>query len=301
MKVSIITIAYNNLEGLKNTYESIRRQTFRDYEWLVIDGGSTDGTKQYLEEHDSELAFWCSEPDKGVYNAQNKGTQHAKGEYCIYMNSGDSFYADDVLEKVFEEESDADVIYGSWQLIFEDGKKIEGNVPEVADLAYFFDDNMCHQAMLIKREAVLARPYDESFPIYADWEEWLALYMQGKIFKRVDVLICNFMVGGLSTGDNASDELKEKRQADIKRINERYYAEPWRKTMEHVAPALREYNALKTWMEQSGTDSLSNAFAERKYLLDKRRKHNKIIRLLIYVSSLLLLTNIATIIYILSR
>ena len=216
MKVSIITIAYNNLEGLKNTYESIRRQTFRDYEWLVIDGGSTDGTKQYLEEHDSELAFWCSEPDKGVYNAQNKGTQHAKGEYCIYMNSGDSFYADDVLEKVFEEESDADVIYGSWQLIFEDGKKIEGNVPEVADLAYFFDDNMCHQAMLIKREAVLARPYDESFPIYADWEEWLALYMQGKSFKRVDVLICNFMVGGLSTGDNASDELKEKRQADIR-------------------------------------------------------------------------------------
>ena len=79
MKVSIITIAYNNLEGLKTTYESIRRQTFRDYEWLVIDGGSTDGTKRFLEEHDSELAFWCSEPDKGVYNAQNKGTQHAKG------------------------------------------------------------------------------------------------------------------------------------------------------------------------------------------------------------------------------
>ena len=301
MKVSIITIAYNNLEGLKNTYESIRRQTFRDYEWLVIDGGSTDGTKQYLEEHDSELAFWCSEPDKGVYNAQNKGTQHAKGEYCIYMNSGDSFYADDVLEKVFEEESDADVIYGSWQLIFEDGKKIEGNVPEVADLAYFFDDNMCHQAMLIKREAVLARPYDESFPIYADWEEWLALYMQGKSFKRVDVLICNFMVGGLSTGDNASDELKEKRQADIKRINERYYAEPWRKTMGHVAPLVRELNALKNWKPDNGKTSLIEAVYGYKFLQEKRRKHNRVIRVLIYACALLLVTNLVTLYILLCR
>lgn len=301
MKVSIITIAYNNLEGLKTTYESIRRQTFSDYEWLVIDGGSTDGTKQFLEEHDSELAFWCSEPDKGVYNAQNKGTQHAKGEYCIYMNSGDSFYADDVLEKVFEEESDADVIYGSWQLIFEDGKKIEGNVPEVADLAYFFDDNMCHQAMLIKREAVLARPYDESFPIYADWEEWLALYMQGKSFKRVDVLICNFMVGGLSTGDNASDELKEKRQADIKRINERYYAEPWRKTMSHVAPLLRELNALKNWKPDNGKTSLIEAVYGYKFLQEKRRKHNRVIRVLIYACALLLVTNLVTLYILLCR
>ena len=141
MKVSIITIAYNNLEGLKDTYESIRRQTFSDYEWLVVDGGSTDGTKQFLEEHDSELAFWCSEPDKGVYNAQNKGTRHAKGEYCIYMNSGDSFFADDVLEKVFDSQMDADIIYGNWMLVFQGGKTRLGKAPDVADIAYFFDDN----------------------------------------------------------------------------------------------------------------------------------------------------------------
>ena len=301
MKVSIITITYNNLEGLKRTYESIHRQTFDDYEWLVIDGGSTDGTKQFLEEHDNELAFWCSEPDKGVYNAQNKGTIYAKGEYCIYMNSGDSFYADDVLEKVFEKDIDADVIYGGWELVFEDGKKVEGNVPEVADLAYFFDDNMCHQAMLIKREAVLARPYDESFPIYADWEEWLALYMQGKTFKRVDILICDFIVGGLSTGDNASQTLKKKRQADIKRINERYYTEPWRKTMSHVAPILRDYRNLKNWSADDGKTSLQEAIYGYKFLQEKRRKHNKIIRILIYVSVLLLVTNLLTLYLLLFR
>lgn len=301
MKVSIITIAYNNLEGLKDTYESIRRQTFGDYEWLVVDGGSTDGTKQFLEEHDSELAYWCSEPDKGVYNAQNKGTQHAKGEYCIYMNSGDTFYAADVLEKVFEKDIDADIIYGNWMLVFENGKTRLGTAPEVADIAYFFDDNMCHQSMLIKRNAVLERPYDESFRIYADWEEWLSFVMARKTFQKIDMTICNFMVGGISTGDNASETLKLERKAEIKRINQRYYPDPWKYAMKRVAPIVREYNALKSWVDDGGPSSISRAVVERQFLLEKRKKHNKIIRLLIYISSLLLATNIATILYILCK
>jgi len=300
MKVSIITIAYNNLSGLKQTYQSIKRQTFIDYEWIVIDGGSTDGTREFLQEHDSELAFWCSEPDEGVYNAQNKGVQQAKGEYSVFMNSGDTFHADDVLEKIFEKETDADIIYGNWMFVYADGKTLNLSAPKVADMVFFFDSNICHQAMFIRTKVIMNRPYDESMKIYGDWDEWLALYTQGKKFEYRDITVCNFLFGGLST-DETSKRLKEKRSAEIEELHERYYPRTWRETMEHVAPALREYNALKTWMEQSGTDSLSNAFAERKYLLDKRRKHNKIIRLLIYVSSLLLLTNIATVIYILSR
>ena len=301
MKVSIITITYNNLKGLKDTYESIRRQTFSDYEWLVVDGGSTDGTKQFLEEHDSELAYWCSEPDKGVYNAQNKGTRQAKGEYCIYMNSGDSFFAPDVLEKVFDSQTDADVIYGNWMLVFEDGKTRKGIAPEVADIAYFFDDNMCHQSMLIKRSAVLERPYDESFRIYADWEEWLSFVMARKTFQKIDLTICNFMVGGISTGDNASETLKQERKAEIKRINQRYYPDPWKYAMKRVAPILREYKVLKSWVDDNGSTSLSKVIVERQFLLEKRKKHNKIIRLLISISSLLLVTNIATILYILCK
>ena len=301
MKLSIITIAYNNLEGLKETYRSIRQQTFRDYEWIVIDGGSTDGTKEFLEEHDAELAYWCSEPDKGVYNAQNKGTAHAKGAYSIYMNSGDSFFADNVLEKVFERDIDADIIYGNWMLIFEDGKTRLGIAPEAADLAYFFDDNMCHQSMLIRTEAVRKRPYDESFRIYADWEEWLALLMQGKRFERIDMTVCNFMVGGISTGDNASEKLKEERREEIQRIKDRYYCWQWQQALGRVVPALKEYNALKNWMGSESTTSLSAAFGEREYLIKKRRKHNKIIRLLIYICSLLLIANILTLLCLLCK
>ena len=207
------------------------------------------------------------------------------------MNSGDSFYADDVLEKVFEQETDADIIYGNWMLIFEDGQTRLGRAPEAADLAYFFEDNMCHQSMLIRTEAVRNRPYDESFRIYADWEEWLALLMQGKKFVKSDITVCNFMVGGISTGDGASEKLKQERKAEIKRIQERYYSELWRESMSRVAPAIKEYNAVKSWMEDSGAISLSAAFCERENLLRKRKKHNKIIRILIIVSSLLLVTN----------
>ena len=282
MKVSIITIAYNNLAGLKDTYKSIKQQTFRDYEWIVVDGGSTDGTKVFLEEHDSEIAWWCSEPDKGVYNAQNKGTEHAQGDYSIYMNSGDSFYANDVLEKIFEKDIHADIIYGNWMLVFEDGKKWLGPAPQVADYAYFFYDNMCHQAMLIKTEVVKNRPYDESFRIYADWEEWLALYMQGNKFERIDLTICNFMVGGISTGDNASEALKAERKAEIKRINARYYTGRWKETMLRVAPILKDYQAIPT----------------RKTLLKKREKHIRTIRILIYFCCLLLVANLALLFYI---
>lgn len=301
MKVSIITISYNNLKGLKDTYNSIHQQTFRDFEWIVVDGGSTDGTKEFLEEHESELAYWCCEQDKGVYNAQNKGTAQAQGEYCIYMNSGDSFFADNVLEKIFEKEIDADIVYGNWMLIFEDGKTRLGIAPEAADLAYFYDDNMCHQSMLIRTEAVKNRPYDESFRIYADWEEWLALLMQGKIFKKIDMTICNFMVGGISTGDNASEKLKQERKAEIQRIQDRYYTGPLKDAMRRVVPAIKEYNAIKNWMGSESTTSLSAAVGEREFLLRKRRKHNRIIRLLIYICIALLVINILTLLCLLCK
>lgn len=294
MKVSIITISYNNLSGLKETYESIRSQTFTDYEWIVVDGGSTDATKEFLEKHTKEIAWWCSEPDKGVYNAQNKGTLHAQGEYSIYMNSGDTFFADDVLDQIFNTPTDADIIYGNWMLIFEDGKKRLGRAPATADLAYFFDDNMCHQSMLIKTDAIIKRPYDESFRIYADWEEWLALYMQEKVFERRELTICNFMVGGISTGDNASDKIKAERKAEIKRIQEKYYPTQWRNTMSRVTNILREYNSIKDWMDNDHSTSIGCAMSERSYLLQKRKKHNKIIRLLLYACICLILTNIVT-------
>lgn len=112
MKLSIITVNLNNLEGLKKTYDSVVCQTFTDYEWLVIDGGSTDGSREFIEQHQDKFAYWCSEPDKGIFNAMNKGIVRAKGEYLNFMNSGDCFACEETVAEVFGKNRTADILYG---------------------------------------------------------------------------------------------------------------------------------------------------------------------------------------------
>ena len=112
MPLSIITVNLNNLKGLRKTIDSIISQTWRDFEWIIIDGGSTDGSRELIEQYQEHFAYWCSEPDKGVYNAMNKGIAKAKGVYLNFMNSGDVFYSNDTLERVFESSPCADMVYG---------------------------------------------------------------------------------------------------------------------------------------------------------------------------------------------
>ena len=97
---SIITICFNNLEELKYTYKTIKDQGFSDFEWIVVDGNSQDGTKEWLEKVNANK--WVSEKDKGIYDAMNKGIEMATGEYLVFMNSGDGFYSDSVLQQVSE-------------------------------------------------------------------------------------------------------------------------------------------------------------------------------------------------------
>ena len=98
MKLSIITINYNHKEGLLKTIKSVVNQTYHDIEYIVIDGGSTDGSKEYIESKQEYINQWVSEKDHGVYNAMNKAIRMAQGEYCIFMNSGDHFFSSQSLE-----------------------------------------------------------------------------------------------------------------------------------------------------------------------------------------------------------
>ena len=100
MYYSVITINYNNCNGLRHTIESVVNQTFRNFEYIVVDGGSTDGSVEVIKEYETNINYWISEHDGGIYNAMNKGIAQAHGEYCIFMNSGDLFYYDAVLFSV---------------------------------------------------------------------------------------------------------------------------------------------------------------------------------------------------------
>ncbi|MGN1176819.1 MAG: glycosyltransferase family 2 protein, partial [Roseburia sp.] len=112
-KYTIITINYNNGKELRRTIESVINQTLTDFEYVVIDGGSTDDSVSIIKEYGDRIDFWISERDKGVYNAMNKGLSHAHGEYVNFMNSGDSFYSPTVLEEIDSEIGDADILFGN--------------------------------------------------------------------------------------------------------------------------------------------------------------------------------------------
>ena len=117
MKLSVITVNFNHKEGLKNTINSvICQKDFDDYEFIVIDGGSTDGSKDVIVENSSRISYWVSEKDGGIYNGMNKGIKVAKGEYLIFMNSGDTFYNDHVLADVFYQNCEAEFIVGQLKM-----------------------------------------------------------------------------------------------------------------------------------------------------------------------------------------
>lgn len=112
-KLSIITINLNNKSGLIKTINSVINQEFTDFEWIIIDGASTDGSKQLIEQYTQYITYWISEPDKGIYNAMNKGIKIAKGEYCLFLNSGDYLASKYTLKRVFSHNYTADIFIGN--------------------------------------------------------------------------------------------------------------------------------------------------------------------------------------------
>ena len=113
MKLSVITVNFNDAQGLERTIKSVISQTFRDYEFIIIDGGSTDSSIDVIKKYEDHINFWVSEPDGGIYQGMNKGLSHAKGDYVNFMNGGDSFHAPDVLETIFSLNTEADIITGA--------------------------------------------------------------------------------------------------------------------------------------------------------------------------------------------
>lgn len=297
-KVSIITINYNNLSGLRKTRESIVSQTYKDYEWVVIDGGSTDGAKEFLQEHADEMSYWCSEKDSGVYNAQNKGTSHASGDYCIYMNSGDSFYDEYVLEKVFSEVHNDDILYGDWVQVFLDGKKRYIEPGNNADYAFFFVDNICHQAMFIKTSLLKESPYDESYRLYADWAKWTEFAYKGKSFKYIHQRICYFMMDGMSA------ENEENNKRERKRVIEEYYPGSLRSMMVKwqeftvLQNRLLQDSQIENQQNQSRSQQIMKGIAEEiEKLRKKNKKHLRWLRYMIYANIALVILLVGLILF----
>ena len=118
-KLSVITINFNNAIGLEKTIKSVIEQKFTDFEFVIIDGDSSDGSKEIIKKYSNKISYWVSEKDKGIYNAQNKGIERAIGEYCLFLNSGDYLVDTTVFQTVFSEKRTQDIIYGDMITVYE--------------------------------------------------------------------------------------------------------------------------------------------------------------------------------------
>lgn len=200
MKFSIITINYNNKEGLRKTIESVVNQSFDDFEYIVIDGGSTDGSVDILKEHDQQIDYWISEKDSGIYNAMNKGIAKAKGEYLNFMNSGDCFYASDILEKVSDYQYDTDFIVGKDYHYNE--KKHQGHAslqPPRTTMIHFFVATLDHQSTFIKKDLFRNSPYNENYQLVSDWIFFIEkIVKEQKQVQFIPDIVCRREEGGLS-------------------------------------------------------------------------------------------------------
>lgn len=220
-QISIITVNFNNKEGLIRTINSVYTQSYTDYEHIIIDAGSTDGSREIIEAYEGKsdkLTYWVSEPDRGIYNGMNKGITRAQGEYLLLLNSGD-FLEEEALDKVRGSLTGEELIYGNLNFISSTGEKRLQTFPcppfEITELISpsFY---LPHPATFIKGKLLKKLLYTEQYKIVSDWEFWLkAIIFEQCSMKHVDICITNFYEGGISANLPAIAKEREEVLASL--------------------------------------------------------------------------------------
>lgn len=232
MKISIITINYNNCDGLRRTLESVATQTYRDLEHVIIDGGSTDGSVDVINEYVTSnphrdpffkhVIKWVSETDSGIYNGMNKGLRKATGLYIEILNSGDVFAAPDVTDRMVRELERLEypaILYGNMMKDFGNGKLVRdncGGVGAIESFLYFYNGTLNHDCAYIRRDLFDKYGlYNEDMKICSDWEWYVkAIVLGGEkpVYTNIDVTI--FDMNGISESGGKNKELikKERRE-----------------------------------------------------------------------------------------
>ena len=229
MRLSIVTINRNNAAGLEKTLLSVTNQTFKEFEYIVIDGASTDDSVNVIRVHESDYAHlkWVSEPDSGIYNAMNKGIRMASGDYIQILNSGDCLAAPDVTErmlKTLKEKGSPSILYGNMVKCFPDGRRLVDKCfagQEITMLG-MYTGTLNHDPAYIRRDLFEKYGYyDESLKIVSDWKWYLqAVVFGGEKPKYVDMDVTLFDMTGISENGGQNRDLinHEKRAVLIQLI-----------------------------------------------------------------------------------
>jgi len=196
-KISVVTVTYNAAHLLKATIESVISQTYKNIEYIIIDGDSTDNTDCLLRQYNEKIAYWISETDNGIYDAMNKAIEISSGEWIIFINSGDYFATNDVIEKIFisEIQSDVDFIYGDY-IKSHNGKY---TVVRARPLSLMWQRiSFSHQSLFSRTSLMKERPFNTKYRVVSDYENYFKRYMEGRKFQRVSFPISIFLTGGYS-------------------------------------------------------------------------------------------------------
>lgn len=208
IRISIIMVCYNAVHTIERTIQSVINQAYSNLEYIVIDGKSTDGTVDLIRKYESNISYWISEPDKGVYDAMNKAIRVATGDYLYFIGADDLLQID--LRKINFASYKGKVIYGNVQRT--DGVIWKGRFNTYKLMAC----NICHQSIFYPKEVFSQFSYDTRYKIYADYNLNLRLWAKGYEFVYLPLIICRYSVEGLSKD---GDSLFEKeRKKNIQRI-----------------------------------------------------------------------------------
>lgn len=211
LKISIVTINYNNKNGLIQTIESVVSQTYPFIEYIVIDGNSTDGSKKIIKKYEHHISYWISEPDSGIYNAMNKGVDKAVGDYLLFLNSGDYLHESTIIEKIVPYLGDHDFVIGKAQC-FPSGVIGWKDISLPFTLLDFYKGGpVPHPATFIKKEIFRHYRYDEKLKIVSDWK----FFLQTIIFSNcscilIDEVISWFEEGGVSSNSSLCEDERQQ-------------------------------------------------------------------------------------------
>lgn len=193
--VTVITVVFNAFDSIEKTILSVINQTYLNIEYIIVDGGSTDGTLDIIKKYGDKITRWISEPDKGIYDAMNKGVKLATGRWINFMNAGDVFYSHDTISKLsflFGEKHN--IIYGTTNMVMNFGSYVSKCKQRTASNPMPF----IHQSSFCRIELLLQFPFDISFKYAADYNFFYSIYHYSKVFIYNDIL-SSYSLDGIST------------------------------------------------------------------------------------------------------
>lgn len=210
-QLSIITINLNNANGLEKTIKSVVSQSFKNFEYIIIDGGSTDSSVDIIKRYGVQINYWESKVDTGIYNAMNKGIKLSAGEYCLFLNSGDCLTSNSILKLIFEKES-ADIIVGNINVCDPYNNQVLYTKfsPTRLTAKNIILESLPHPASFIRRQLFeTVGLYNEELKISSDWEFFLkAFLINGASYQHLDLVVANFYNDGISSGIQNQELIK---------------------------------------------------------------------------------------------